>query len=197
MEQIRSDKKAFGRGIHRHTNLIACAAVVFVCAFSAPVVACMCRDADSMATGVRAAEYDEIFSGLVISTERIDEPVAAGAVSGDEVLEDPGYWTRSRILVLRIWRGAPPTVAEVWTPVVADCDSPPITGSYFVALVQSEIGRGVASNSLCDRAQKAAATAARGAFAFAGIALTAAAICAATMALLLLVKVVRRRSSSG
>jgi hypothetical protein len=197
MKQIRSNKEAFGRKFHCHTNLLAFAVVIFGCAFSAPVIACICRDADSLATGVRAAEYDEIFSGLVISTERIDEPVAAAAVSGDEVVEDSGYWIRSRILVLRIWRGAPPTVAEVWTPVVANCDSPPITGSYFVALVQSEIDRDVARYSLCDRAWKAAATEGRGAFAFAGIALTAAAICAVAIALLLLVKVVRRRSLSG
>lgn len=194
MEQIRSDKKALDR--HCLANLLAFALVVFGCAFSAPVVACICRDADSTATGVRAAEYDEIFSGLVISTERIDEPVAAAAVSGEEIVEDPGYWTRSNILVLRIWRGAPSTVAEVWTPVVTDCESPPIAGSYFVALVQSEIGRGVASNSLCDRAQKAAATEGRGAFAFSGIAIIAAAICAAAIALLALVKVIRRRRPS-
>jgi hypothetical protein len=148
---------------------------------------------DSAATEVRPAQYDQVFSGLVISTERIDESVAVAAAPGEKVVDDPGYWTRSRILVLRIWRGAPSAVAELWTPVATDCDSPPIAGFFFVALVRSERGRSVATNSFCDCAEKAAATEGRGTFTVAGIAITAAAICAAAIALLPLVRIVRRR----
>jgi hypothetical protein len=198
-EQTHSHQKALGRGFQRLAYPLAFALVIFGCAFSTPAVACLCscsvfssRGADTAGAAVTPTEYEQIFSGLIISTERIDEPVvAATAASGGNVVEAPGYWIRSRILVLRSWRGAPSTVAEVWTPVGSDCDSPPIVGSYFVALVRSEKGRSVASNSPCDCAQKAAATEGRGAFTVAGIVIIAAAICAAAIASLSLAKVIR------
>lgn len=204
VKQNRSGRNALDQRVHCLANLLALALLVVGCAHSAPAVACLCscsdfsnRGTDSAAAEGRAAEYDQVFSGLVISTERTDEPVSAAAISGKNVVESPGYWTRSRILVLRIWRGAPSTVADVWTPVVTDCDSPPIAGSYFVALVRSEKGRSAASNSLCDCAQKAAATEGRGAFAVEGIAISAAAICTAAIAIFSLIEVIRRRESSG
>lgn len=202
-EQIRSDKHALLRTFRCLANIVAFVLVASGFAFSAPAVACVCSCSvfsspgkDSAAAEVTPADYHEVFSGLVLSTERIDQPVAAAPVSGEKVIEDPGRWIRSRILVLRIWRGAPSTVAEVWTPVVTDCDSPPMIGSYFVALVRSQDGRSVASNSICDCARKAAATAGRGDFAVAGIAISAAAIFAAAIALVSLVKVIRGRRPS-
>lgn len=191
MEQARMHRKTSGRGAYCLARPLAFAFATFGSAFSATAVACLCASAD-----IRPVEYDEVFSGLVISTERTDDSVTGTTSSGETVVEDRGYRARSRILVMRTWRGAPSTVAEVWTPVATDCDSPPIPGSYFVALVRSEKGRGVASNSLCDYAQKAAATKQRGSFAVAGITIATAVIGAAAVALLWLVKIIRRRRPS-
>ena len=105
---------------------------------------------------------------------------------------DPGYWTKSKILVLRIWRGTPLPVAEVWTPITTDCDLPPITGLYFTALVRSEKGRRVASNSPCDCNEKAVATKGSATLTIAGTAFTSSAIVATAGALLWLGKVIRR-----
>jgi hypothetical protein len=183
---------------------MAAALVVFGSTFSAPAMACLCSCSisstpakDSTATEVTPAEYDQVFSGLVISTERTSEPVRAPEVLNEKFVADPGYWIKSKVLVLRIWRGTPSTVAEVWTPILSDCDLRPITGFHFVALVRMEKGRRVAGNTFCDCAEKAAATEGRGAFSIAGIAITAAAVGAAAIALLLLVRVIRRRRPSG
>jgi len=140
---------------------------------------------------VRLDEYDQVFSGLVIWTEQTREPVSVGAVSSEKFVA--GYWTRSRVLVLRIWRGTPSTVAEVWTPTGSDCDLRPIPGSDFVALVRMEKGRSIAGNTFCDCAEKAAATEGRGTFTAAGIAVIATAVGAVAIALLSLVKGIRRR----
>ena len=191
MERAPTDRKTLDRELSCFAKPLASALAAVGSAFSATAVACLCASADVM-----PVEYDEVFSGLVISTERTHEPVADTAFSGDEVVEDQGYWARSSILVIRTWRGAPSTVAEVWTPVVTDCDSPPIAGSYLVMLVRSEKGRGVASNSLCDSAQKAAATKDGGVFTVAGISIITGVIGAATVALLLLAKMFRRRRPS-
>lgn len=187
----------------RHlAHLLALALAVIGCGFSAPAVACLCSCSifsvgDFAGIEVKpAAEYHQIFSGLVISTERMDEPVVPAVASNEQSAEAPGYWIRSRILVLRIWQGAPSTVAEVWTPVVSSCDSPPRTGSYFVALTRSETGRNVARHSPCDCAQKAAITQAAGDFTVTGIALIVAAVSAASRVLFSLVNVVRRRRPS-
>ena len=208
MEQRRSDKVMLRRRFQRLARLLAIALVVFGCAFSAPAVACLCSCSVfstpgkyPIATELRPADYyDQVFSGLIISTERTREPVVVGpsvvvgkTASGETVVEDPGYWSRSRVLVLRVWRGTPSTVAEVWTPIVSDCDVQLIPGFHFVALVRTEKGRSVARNTYCDCVEKDAATQGRGAFTGASIALTAAAFGAATMALLWLVKVIRRR----
>ncbi|WP_161966015.1 hypothetical protein [Steroidobacter cummioxidans] len=189
VDQAQMNSKTSARGSRCLARLLTFAFASFGFAFSATAVACLCGSAD---VGF-VEEYDEVFSGLVISTQRTDEPVADTASSGEAVVEDPGYWVRSRILVMRTWRGAPSTVAEVWAPVATNCDSPPIPGFYFVALVRSEKGRSVASNSLCDHALKAAATKERGSFAVAGITIAAAGAGAATAALLWFVKIIRRR----
>jgi len=175
---------------HSLVKLLAFALAICGCTSSA--IASICLEA----TDFRPTQYDEVFSGLVVSTERIEKAVPVAVTPGEKVVEDPGYWSRSRILVLRIWRGAPPTVAELWTPVVTDGDSTPIPGSLFVALVRSQNGRSVTSNSICDGPRMAAATAGRGTFTVAGIAMIAAAVCAAAIALLSLVRMVRRRRLS-
>jgi hypothetical protein len=198
------------RRFHCLANVLAFALAIFAGTFSPPAVACFCDCSiysspkqDPTATPFRTADYDQIFSGLVISSERTDEPVSTAApeewetASGERVMVSPGYWTRSSILVLRIWKGAPSPVAEVWTPVESDCESPPIPSFNFVALVRTEKGRSVAGNSLCDCAQRAAATEGRGAYTALGIPFIAAAIFAAAIALLSLVKVVRRRRPSA
>lgn len=174
---------------------LALAVLVFGYALSAPALACLCDCWGSAAdTEITAAEYDQVFSGIVISTERIDR--AAEVASTGEVDESPGYWIRSRVLVLRIWRGAPPLVAEVWTPVATSCDTHPITGFYFLALVRSEEGRDVALSTFCDCALKAAATEGRGSFSIAGMTITATSIGVVALALISLVKVFRRRRQS-
>ena len=183
------------RRSHSLVKLFAFALVSCCCTSSAIAYIC------SEATEFRPAQYDQVFSGLVLSTERTGNTVrVAGAplavVHGERVVEDPGYWSRSRILVLRIWQGAPPTVAELWIPVVTDADSPPIPASLFVALVRSEKGRSVATNSACARLRKAAATEGRGAFTVVGIAIIAATVCTAAIALLSLMRIVRRRRPS-
>ena len=204
MEPIRSVERPFRRRFHRLARLLAVALVIVGGAFSAPAMACLCSCSifstpakDATATEVTPAEYDQVFSGLVISTERTSEPVRAPEVLNEKFVVDPGYWIKSKVLVLRIWRGTPSTVAEVWTPILSDCDLRPITGFHFVALVRTEKGRRVAGNTFCDCAAKAAATEGPGTFAVAGIAITAAALGAAAIALLLLVKVIRRRRRSG
>lgn len=181
---------------------LALAFLVFGHAFSRPAVACLCNCSIFSSWGrgstdaeITPAEYDHVFSGLVIATERIERVAEEGSTEG--VSEDPGYWIKSRILVLRIWRGAPPTVAEVWTPVASSCDTQPITGLYFVALVRSDEGRNVAPSSYCDCDEKAAATQGRGAYAMVGMAIIAAGICAVAVALISLQKVFRRRRQSA
>jgi hypothetical protein len=206
VEQISLDKSASRRTVHRLARLLAIALVVFGCVFSAPAVACLCNcsvfstpEKYPAATQPRPAEYyDQVFSGLVLSTERTREPVVDPPVSfGNGLMEDPGYWIKSRVLVLRIWRGTPSTVAEVWTPIVTNCDVPPFTGFHFVALVKTEKGRSVAPNTYCDCVEKDAATEGPGAFAVKGIAIAAASLGASGISLLSLVKGFRRRRRSG
>ncbi|MEJ0040345.1 MAG: hypothetical protein WDO68_30695 [Gammaproteobacteria bacterium] len=211
MKQSRFDKPMQGRRFHRLARLLAIVIVVFGGAFSAPAVACMCNCSIFSTPGKYpittkpkpADYYDQVFSGLIILTERTREPVVSPPVvvgklpSGEDIVEDPGYWVRSRVLVLRLWRGAPAAVAEVWTPIASDCDVPPIPGFHFVALVRTEKGRTVARNTHCDCVDKDAATEGRGAFAIAGVAMVAAALGIVAVALFLLVKVVRRRRRAG
>jgi hypothetical protein len=108
MGPSRMNRKTSDRGSYCLPRLLAFAFASFGSVFGATAVACVCASAD-----VRLVEeYDEIFSGLVISTERTDQPVTDTASSDEAVVEDHGYRVRSRILVMRTWRGAPSTVAE-------------------------------------------------------------------------------------
>jgi hypothetical protein len=199
------DTNAAGRSLHRAGNVFALVLVAVGFAFSAPAGACLCACSGVWDVGkvsaeaeIRAAEYVQVFSGFVISTERTKEPVIDPPIFIEEkVLLDPGYWTKSKILVLRIWRGSPSSVTEVWTPITSNCDLQPIPGFYFEALVRSEKGRSVASNSPCDCNEKAAAMKGLGAFTVAGMSVTAAGTLAAATIFLWLVKVIRRRKPSG
>lgn len=180
---------------------LATALVILASTFSAPAVACLCScsifpspNTDAAVTDV-PADYRHIFSGLVLSTERINEPVVAAPTPSGELMMDPGHWIKSKVLVLRTWRGTPPAVAEVWTPVHGDCDSPPFTGLYFVALVREEKGRDVAGNSPCECALRAAATEGSGSFAVAGVAILASTVCTVGFAFFLLLRVIRPRGS--
>jgi hypothetical protein len=93
------------RRSHSLVTLFAFALIIFGCTPSA--IAYMCSGtANSKTAEFRPAQYDQVFSGLVISTEHINRPVPVAVVRGEEVVEDPGYWSRTRILVLRVWRGA-------------------------------------------------------------------------------------------
>jgi hypothetical protein len=203
-ERARFDQKSPAQGHPRRVDLLVFVLFMFCSAISEPALACLCSCEGNAINGSRATtadatsdQYDQVFSGLVISTKRIDEPVAEAAVSGDGFVEDPGHWIRSRMLVIRVWRGAPSTMAELWTPVATNCDLPPIAGSYFVAAARTEKGRSVASNSLCECDQKAALTAGRGTFALTSVAIIGTAICAAAIVLLMLGKVIRRVRRSG
>jgi hypothetical protein len=178
----------------------AVALAIFACTFSVPAAACLCSCSifskpgkDAIAAEVGAAGYDQVFSGFIIGTERIDEPAAAEPVSSATSVDERGYWTKSRVLVLRIWQGTPSTVTDVWTHVVTDCDPSPSRGTYFVALVRYQEGRNVARNSSCDCARKAAATQGSSAFAVGGITIAAAALGTPLAALLWLVKIIQRR----
>lgn len=200
MKQPRSIKKPLAR---EFLFLVRFGAVALVgLAFSVPALACLCSCSifskwsaeDTIAAEEGFAKYDQAFSGFVVSTRRVDEPVIdPPVVINDDLVESPGYWIRSRILVLRIWRGAPTTVTEVWTPVFTNCDSSPILGSYFVAIVRLEDGRSVARNSSCDCPLIATATKGPETIAAAGAAITVAAVGAAAFALFALARVVRRR----
>src|SRR5262249_24223099 len=118
----------------------------------APASACMMSCASSAEA---AGRYDQVFSGLIISTEIIPDLTVEGAAraaadpSGTAV-RDLSFWTRSQILVLRNWRGVPPTVTEVWTPGGTSCDLPMIAGFHFVALVRVDKGRSIARHTDCE-----------------------------------------------
>lgn len=133
-------------------------------------MACFCscsivsRPNGATAEAEVAAPYHQAFSGLVISTQRVNEPVVAPAApDASGVVESSGYWIKS----------------------------PPHTGFYFVALVRTEKRRSIANNTPCECALRAAATTGRGTFAVAGISITAAAAAVIVAALLLLVKTLR------
>ena len=201
---IRVGRRAMARTFRCRVHALICITLVVFSLCSAPAFACLCSCAgdamegnDSKIVGTVATQFEQVFSGLTISTERIDEPVTGVTVTAGDVVEDPGYWVRSRILVLRVWRGTPATVAEVWTPVVTSCDSPPITGLHFVALAKLEEGRSVARNTFCDCDLRAAATTERGTFAAAGIAVVLAATALVVVLLFLLIKAIRRRRVSA
>jgi hypothetical protein len=111
-------------------------------------------------------QYDAVFSGLVISTQTLPEPSSA---------PDLRFWTKSKILVLHIWQGAPSTITEVWTPGGSSCDQAILAGFHFVALARNENDRLIAHNSDCENDVVAAATQGRGTYTKAAVTLIAAA----------------------
>lgn len=200
MKQRPSIRTPVGPEFLCTARLVAVALVGF--AFSAPALACLCSCSafsewsveEVEAAAAESAEYDQVFSGFVVSTRRVDQPVVDPPVAvNEDLVESPGYWIRSQILVFRIWRGAPSTVTEVWTPVVTDCDSSPIPGSYFVAIVRFDDDRSVARNSPCDCPLRVVATQGSGTIAIAGAAITVASVGVVALALLAFAKAIRRR----
>ena len=145
----------------------------------APASACMMSCAYSEAAG----RYDRVFSGLIISTERIPQSTVEAANPDGTAVRDFRFWTKSKILVLHIWRGAPPTVAEVWTPGGSSCDLPMIAGFRFVALARVEKGRSIAFHTNCEGDLSMEATLGRGTYTTAGMAIIAATFCVAALAL--------------
>jgi hypothetical protein len=157
----------------------------------------MCRCSDSEVTSSdlaavreRHESYEQVFSGITIWTERFDELPNGGMVPSKGW---PSRWIKSHILVLRIWRGAPPTIAEVWTPDFTSCDTPPILGFHFVALGKLDNNRLVATSYTCDCAERVFATAGTSVAAPKGIAILAAATSVLAYLLYLPISSIRRR----
>ena len=174
--------------------------VLFGAAFSAPIMACMCRckssypGADVARLEAKAAQLEQVFAGLVISTEQIKAtPETDPALPRIAPAIDPGYWIRSKVLVLRIWRGSPPMVAEVWTRLEIDCDRRPFPGLYIDALTKHVAGRDVADFSECSCGLQAFATEGPASFAMGGIATIAAVLALGVAAFVWLSKIVRLR----
>jgi hypothetical protein len=163
-------------------------------AVSAPVMACLCSDWDPSELEASASQFDQVFAGLIIWTERSTNTEAP--TSPEAAALDPGYWVKSTVLVLRVWRGTPPMVTEVWTPEVTDCDLTVIPGLYFVALVKHEGSRSVARYSDCARALRAFATKGPATFDRGGVATVGAVLGFSSIAFVWLVRIVRRRKPS-
>jgi hypothetical protein len=165
-----------------HGRAQSLAFIIFVawCVAGAPASACMTSCASSEEA---AARYDQVFSGLIISTEIIPEPTVDTANPDGTAVREFRFWTKTRILVLRIWRGAPPTIAEVWTPGGSSCDLPMIAGFPFVALARVEKGRSVARHTDCEGDPSTAAAKGRGAYTDAGVAIIAATFCVVALTL--------------
>lgn len=167
-------------------------------ALSAPAIACLCSDWEPSGLEARASEYEQIFAGLIIWTETTDEPVLGAPFTTDYSGIDPGYWAKSKVLVLRVWRGAPSMVTEVWTPVASSCDLRPLPAFYFVALVKREKGRNVDRYNYCDGPLRAYATRGPATLAPGGYALLAVILGVVFIAFTWLRnKVRRKRASTG
>lgn len=156
-------------------------------AFSPPALACICScehvgTQGSEAFNEAVGQYEQVFAGLVISAERTYRPVNGATSSGRTV--EVEYWTKSRIVVTRIWRGAPPAIAEVWTLSGSSCHLDVVAGLYFVALASTDNGRSVADNLDCECGVEEAATKGKGTYTKAGVALTAVTSCAAATVLI-------------
>jgi hypothetical protein len=169
------------------------AAIALICAaLSTTAMACLCSNLERSELEASASRYEQVFAGLIIWQSSEPRPVPQVA-SHDGPITDPGYWVKSKVLVLRVWRGEPPVVAEVWTTVVTSCDSWPLPGYWFVALTKNEAGRNVAENSECGGPLRDYATAGPAAIAWAGLATLAAILGLAFLAVVRLMKVFQRR----
>lgn len=158
--------------------------------------ACICSNWDSAELEASVSQYEQVFAGLIIWTERSSEPQKTATASTEAPAVDPGYWIKSKVLVLRIWRGSPLMVTEVWTLVATSCDSRPIPGSYFVALAKNAAGRNVAGYSECEGPLRAFVTSRPAAFAIGGIATIGAFFGLGLIASVWLLKTIRRRKPS-
>lgn len=172
---VQPDQRHMGRRELRRSRAYTYGILICSLLLGNPAAACLCscpalaQEAKSAAVAMPLDRYVEVYSGVVVSAERVDEPVAAAASVFGDAVEDRGHWIRVKILVLRVWKGATPTVATAWVPVLANCDSPPLLGSYFVSMTREESGRHIASNSACDCGVKVAATLGRGTYALPGV----------------------------
>jgi len=170
-------------------------------AASADACICACESStyrQMAAAGTRTVlgHYDEVFSGWILSTQRVNNPSISGGATFQGTETYPYYWVRSKVLVVRIWRGAPSVITEVWTPGGNSCDMPMLAGIHFVALVSKEGDRRIARQSMCDCGITAAATTGRGAYTAAGLTLLAILGSVVAFLLLWLSKTVRRRMFS-
>jgi hypothetical protein len=196
--------KALARRFYCRARSLACVILLVFSVSGAPASASRGSYEDAATRGSGSADlhdaigqYDQVFSGLAISTERIAAPAIESENPGGAASSDLRFWTRSKILVLRVWRGAPPTIAEVWSPGGSSCDLAVMAGFHFVALVRTENGRSIARNSECD-SDVMAATKERGTYTNAGVAIIAASFCVAALALTWLgISIRRRRRSVG
>jgi len=129
-----------------------------VAAASAPASAYSCNDIEASELEARASQYDQVYAGLIIRTERSSEPRESLPIQASSPVLGPPYWVKSKVLVLRVWKGTPPYVAEIWTPAGWGSYLAPIPASYFVALAKDEAGRTVANYSDCEGPLRAYAT---------------------------------------
>jgi hypothetical protein len=158
---------------------------------STPAMACLFND--EFPVEADASQFDQVFSGLIIWTDRFEVPPSSTPATSEFRAIDPGYWIKSKVLVFRVWRGTPPPVAEVWTLVSSDCESPPFPGLYFEASTKRDGSRSVAENSYYSRAVGKYLTRGPATFATAGVAAIGAILCFGCIMLVWLAKIVRRR----
>jgi hypothetical protein len=166
-------------------------------AVSAPAAACMCSSPDAAALEASASKFDQVYAGLIISTQRIpaaQERAPASSVATATMI-DPGYWMKSNVLVLRVWRGRPAMVTEVWTRVATSCDLAPFPGLYFVALTDDETDRGVAEYSFCNDALRSFVTQGPATFHTAGVATFGAVVGLGCVLCVWLFNTIRRRGT--
>jgi hypothetical protein len=196
---------ALAESLHYRAPFLAFMILIVFSVSSGPAFACLCSCEGAATEGERsteldeaAARYDQVFSGLVISTERIAAAAIGAANEDSGAVSDLGFWTKSRVLVLHIWRGAPPAIAEVWIPGGSSCDLGIIAGLHFVALARTEKGRSIARHSECECGVMAAATKGRGSYTNAGVAIIAVTFGLAALALAWLgISIWRLRRSGG
>lgn len=175
----------FGKASNRAAFALIAAAL------SSTATACLCSNWETSKLEATASQYEEVFSGLIIWQS--SEPREALPDTLGMPALNPGSWVKSKVLVLRVWRGELPMVAEVWTPVVTSCDYWPIPGSYFVSLVEHDAGRRVAENSECAEPLRDYATSGPAKIAMSGYATIAAVLGLFTMLAVWVTKLVRRR----
>ena len=178
----------------RLAKVFAWAIALAVAAASAPASAYACYDWEASELEDTVLEYDQVFAGLIIRTERSSGP--RESLPNPPGVKQAGYWVKSKVLVLRVWKGTPPSVAEVWTNAGWGSHLPPIPASYFVALAKDEAGRIVADYSDCEGPLRDYATRGSATFTPAGYGVLAVILGLAYIAFAWLWKKVRRKRES-